>query len=70
MHDKVTVRTQMRVPIYCNCDNVKLQNDRMTLTVEVGTRFLDATQRLDMVDICAKLLQNPSMYDIVTVRTQ
>jgi hypothetical protein len=70
MHDKVTVRTRMCVPIYCNCDNVKLQNDSVTLTFEVGTWFLDATHRLDVVDICAKLFQNPSMYDKVTVRAR
>jgi hypothetical protein len=53
MHDKVTVRTRMCVPIYSYCDNVKLQNDGVTLTFEVGTWFLDATHRLDVVDICA-----------------
>jgi hypothetical protein len=54
MHGKVTVQTRMCVPIYSNCDNVKLQNDNVTLTFEEGTRFLDATHRLDVVDICAK----------------
>jgi hypothetical protein len=69
MHDKVTVRTRMCVPIYSNCDNVKLQNDSVTLTFDVGTWFLDATHCLVVVDICAKLFQNPSIYDKVTVRT-
>jgi hypothetical protein len=45
--------TRMCVPIYSNCDNVKLQNDSMTLTFEVGTWFFDVTHRLDVVDICA-----------------
>jgi hypothetical protein len=55
MQAKVTVRTRMCVPIYSNCDNVKLQNDSVTLTFEVGTWFLDATHRLGLVDICANL---------------
>jgi hypothetical protein len=55
MHDKVTARTRLCVLIYSNCDNVKLQNVSVTLTFEVGTWFLDATHRLDVVDICAKL---------------
>jgi hypothetical protein len=70
MQDKVTARTRMCVPIYSNCDNVKLQNDSVTFTFEVGTWFLNATHRLDVVDICAKLFQNFSMYDKITVRTQ
>jgi hypothetical protein len=60
----------MCVLIYSNCDNVKLQNDIVTLTFEVGTLFLDATHRVDVVDICAKLFPNASIYDKVTVRTQ
>jgi hypothetical protein len=59
MHDKVTVRTQMCVPIYSNCDNVKLQNDSMTLTFEVRMWFYNATRYLDVVDICAKLFKIP-----------
>jgi hypothetical protein len=70
MHDNVTARTRMCVPIYSNCDNVKLQIVSVTLIFEVGTWFLDATHHLDVVDICAKLFQNPSMYDKVTVRTR
>jgi hypothetical protein len=62
MHDKVTV-TQMYVPINSYCNNMKLQNVSVTLTSEIGSWFLDATHRLDVVDICAKLFQNPSMYD-------
>jgi hypothetical protein len=34
------------------------------------TSALAATHRLDVVDICAKLFQNPSMYDKITVLTQ
>jgi hypothetical protein len=68
MHDKVTVRTRMCVPINSNCDNVKLQNVSVTMTFEVGTWFLDATNHLDVVDFCAKLFQNFSMYDKFTVR--
>jgi hypothetical protein len=49
---------------------VKLQNDSMTLTFEVGTWLLNATHRLDVVDICAQLFQNPSMYDKITVWTR
>jgi hypothetical protein len=69
MHDKLTAWTLLYVPINSNCDklNVKLQNDSVTLTFEVGTCFLDAKQHIDVVDICAILFQNPSMYDIVTV---
>jgi hypothetical protein len=37
MHDKVTARTQLCVPINSNCDNVKLQNVNVTLTFEVET---------------------------------
>jgi hypothetical protein len=48
-----------RININSNCDNVKLQNDSVTLTFEVGTQFLDMTHFLDMVDICAMLFQNP-----------
>jgi hypothetical protein len=59
----------MCVPIYSNCDNVKLQNDTVTFTFEVGTWFLDATHHLDVVGICAKLFQNPTMNDKVTVQT-
>jgi hypothetical protein len=70
MHDKVIIRTRLCVPIYSNCDYMKLQNDSVTLTFETGTWFLDATHCLDMVDICAKLFQNPSMYDKVAVRTR
>jgi hypothetical protein len=53
-----------------NCNNVKFQNDSVTLTFEVGTWFLNATHHLDVVDICAKLFHNPSIYDKVTVLTQ
>jgi hypothetical protein len=60
----------MCVPIYSNCNNVKLQNDSVTLTFELGTWFLYGTHSLDVVDICAKLFQNPSMYDKVTVQKQ
>jgi hypothetical protein len=70
MFDKVTVQTRMCVHIYSKCDNVKLQNDSVTLTFEVGMWFLDATHHLDEVDICAKLFKNPSMYYKVTGRTR
>jgi hypothetical protein len=53
MHDKVTAWTRVLVPINFNCDNVKLQNVSVTLTFEVETLFLDATHRLDVVDIYA-----------------
>jgi hypothetical protein len=62
--DKVTVRTPMCVPINSICDNVKLQNVSVTLTFVVGTLFLDETHCLDVVDICANLFQNPSMYEL------
>jgi hypothetical protein len=52
-----TVRPQLCVPIYSYCDNVKLQNDSVTLTFKVGTLFLDATQCCHEIDICAKLFQ-------------
>jgi hypothetical protein len=55
MNDKVTVRTRMCVPIYSNCDNVKLQKESVILTFEAETSFLDATHRLDVVDIYAQL---------------
>jgi hypothetical protein len=70
MHDKVIVQAQMCVPINSNCDNVKLQNVSLPLTFEVGKWFFDATHHLDVVDICAELFQNPSMYDKVTILTQ
>jgi hypothetical protein len=70
MHDKVTARTRLCVPINSNCDNVKLQNVSVTLTFEVGMWFLDSTYRLDVVGICAQLFQNPLMYDKVTVQTR
>jgi hypothetical protein len=37
MHAKVTVMTQMCVPKNSLCDNGKLQNVSVTLTVAVGT---------------------------------
>jgi hypothetical protein len=58
------------VYLFTLIDNVKFQNDSVTLTFEVGTWFLDTTHRLLVVDICAKLFQNPSMYDKVTVWTR
>jgi hypothetical protein len=67
MHDKLAVRTRMYVPINSNCDNVKLQTVSVILTFEVGTWSFDATNHLDLVDICAKLFQNLSMYDKFTV---
>jgi hypothetical protein len=48
MHDKVTVRKQMSVPINSNCDN-----SSVTLTFEVGTWALAETHHLDVVDIYA-----------------
>jgi hypothetical protein len=53
-----------------SCDNVKLQNVSVTLTFEVRTWFFDASHCLDVVDIWAKLFQNPSMYDKVTIRAR
>jgi hypothetical protein len=35
MHDKITARTQLCVPINSNCDNEKLQNVSVALTFEV-----------------------------------
>jgi hypothetical protein len=58
------------VPINSNCDNVKLKYDSVTLTCKVWTWFLNAKHRLDVVDIYAKLFQNPSMYDKLKVRTR
>jgi hypothetical protein len=55
MYDKVTVRTRMCVPSNSNCENVNFQTVSVTLTFEVGTWVLDATRRLDVVNICAKL---------------
>jgi hypothetical protein len=40
---------------------VKLENVSVTMTFEVETWFLDATHCVDVVNICAKLFQNPSM---------
>jgi hypothetical protein len=57
----------MCVPIYSNCET---SNVIVILTFDVGTWFLDTTHRRDVIDICAKFFQNPSMYDKVTVRTQ
>jgi hypothetical protein len=57
MHDKVTVRTQMCVPINSDCDKVKLQNVSVTLTFEAGVGVLD---------IYAKLFLNPPMHDKAT----
>jgi hypothetical protein len=55
MHDKVTVRQQMRVPINSYCNKVKIQNVSVTLTFEGGARLFDTTHYLYVVDICAKL---------------
>jgi hypothetical protein len=49
----------MCVPINSNCDHVKLQNVSVTLTFKVGKWFLNATHCFDVVDIFAKLFQNP-----------
>jgi hypothetical protein len=70
MHGEVTVRTRMCVTICSNCHNVKLQNDSVTLTFKVGTWYLKATHRLYVRYICAKLFQNLTMYDKVTVQTR
>jgi hypothetical protein len=56
MHVKVTVRKRMCVHINFICDNMNFQNVSVALTsFEIGTWFFDATHRLDVVDICAKL---------------
>jgi hypothetical protein len=49
--------------------NEYLQTICVTLTLEVGSSVLDAICRLDVLDIRAKLFNNPSMRDKVTVRT-
>jgi hypothetical protein len=59
----------MCVFIDSHSDTVNIQNVSVTLTFEEGTWFLDATLRSDVVDICAKLFQNPSMHDKVAVWT-
>jgi hypothetical protein len=41
----------------------------VTLTFEEMTWFLDATKCCYEIDMCAKLFQNPSKRDKVTVRT-
>jgi hypothetical protein len=51
------------VPVISNCDNMSLQN------ISVAFWFLDATKCCYEIDICAKLFQNPSMHDKVTVWT-
>jgi hypothetical protein len=53
MHEKVIVRTQICIPIICNCDSVNLQNINVTLTFIKGTWFLDATQHCYVIDIGA-----------------
>jgi hypothetical protein len=70
MYDKVTVRTRMCVPSNSNCENVNFQTVSVTLTFEVGTWVLDATRRLDVVNICAKVFKKPLMRNKVTVRTR
>jgi hypothetical protein len=60
----------MCVRINSNCYNVKLQNVGVTLNFGVGTWFLHATHCLDVVDYFAKLFQNPSIYDKVTVQAR
>jgi hypothetical protein len=37
MHDKVTTQKRLCVLTNSNCDNVKLQNDIVTLIFELGT---------------------------------
>jgi hypothetical protein len=59
----------MCMPIFSNCDSVNLHYISVTLTFEEGTWFFDATQRCHVIDICAKLFQNPSMHDKATVWT-
>jgi hypothetical protein len=49
---------------------VKFKNNSVTLTLQVGPKFLDATHHLDAVDNYAMLFLNPSMHDKVTVRTR
>jgi hypothetical protein len=46
---------------------MSLQNISMSLTFEEGMWFLDATKCCNEIDICAKLFQNPSIHDKVTV---
>jgi hypothetical protein len=60
----------MCVPIYSYYNNVNLKNDSVILAFEIWTWFLNETDGLDVVDICANLFKNPSMYDKVTVPTQ
>jgi hypothetical protein len=51
MHDKVTARKRMCVPMNYNYE---LQNGTVTLIFEVGTWLLDATHGLDVADVYAK----------------
>jgi hypothetical protein len=60
-------RSPMLVPIISNCDSVNLKNISVTLTFEEG--MWSATECCHEIDICAKLFQNPSMHDKVTVWT-
>jgi hypothetical protein len=75
MHDKVTVRPQNSS---CENDYMYLQTTSVSLTLEVGTKVLNKTSNIDVVDIyiyrlcyikSAKLFQIPIMHGKVTVRT-
>jgi hypothetical protein len=50
-------------------DSMNLQNISVTLTFEEMMCFLDATKCCYEIDMRAKLFQNPSMHDKVTVWT-
>ena len=67
MHGKVTART--RNPITARTWN-KLWPSSVTLTFGVGTQVMNATHRLYMMNICAKLFWNPIMHGKVTARTR
>jgi hypothetical protein len=58
MHDTLIARIRMCVPIISNCDSANFQNISVTLTFEEGTWFLDASQRCNVIDICAQVPQN------------
>jgi hypothetical protein len=49
--------------IYCSCE----MKSSLKQTKHLGTRVLDTTHHLDVVDIYAKLFKNPLMHDNVTV---
>ena len=55
------INSDRGVVLYCKCDQCDL---------EIGTWFFHATCRLDILNTCAILFENPSMHKEITAWTR